>query len=138
MWLDFREVSSTMETMAAEPAIGTKIKRARERMRWTQKRLADEVGVSQKTVDNWENGRTSPKSSIGALEEVLGVRLDGEPDPGLPTPAEMERLIGHVREVLGDKAGPYEDALRALADGPRPTGRNGGDAGRSARRPAAS
>jgi transcriptional regulator with XRE-family HTH domain len=68
--------------MATEPAIGTRIKRARERLRWTQKRLAVELGVSQKTVDNWEHGRTAPKSSIGALEEVLGVRLDGTADVG--------------------------------------------------------
>jgi len=138
MWLDFRELSFMLGSMAAEPAIGTRIKRARERLRWTQKRLADEVGVSQKTVDNWENGRTAPKSSIGALEQVLGVRLDGEPDPELPTPAEMERLRQHIREVLGDSRGAVvEDAIdRALGDGPRPRGRAAGEGDRSARRPA--
>ena len=70
--------------MATEPSIGTSIKRARERKRWTQRQLADALGVNVKSVDNWENGRTSPRSSIGALEEVLGVDLTagdgGEPE----------------------------------------------------------
>lgn len=56
-------------------ALGTTIKRARERRRWTQQQLADAVGVSQKTVDNWENNRTLPKSSLGAIESILGVNL---------------------------------------------------------------
>ena len=71
--------------MPAQPNIGTAIKRARERKRWTQRQLADALGVDIKTVDNWENGRTRPRSSIGALEEVLGVSLSGglarEPGP---------------------------------------------------------
>lgn len=109
-----------MEAMATEPAIGTRIKRARERKRWTQKQLAGKIGVSQKTVDNWENGRTSPKSSIGALEDVLGVSLDSEPEPqpeipqsllreimntdGL-TPDERQAVIRAVEETLATERG---------------------------------
>ncbi len=57
--------------------IGRTIKRARERKRWTQAQLGSVIGVSQKTVDNWEHDKTYPKSAIGALEEVLGISLDG-------------------------------------------------------------
>lgn len=67
--------------MAADIRIGTAIKRARERRRWTQRQLADALGVDIKTVDNWENGRTRPRNRIGALEEVLGVSLDGDAAP---------------------------------------------------------
>jgi transcriptional regulator with XRE-family HTH domain len=63
--------------MATDPHIGTTIKRARERKRWTQRQLADALAVDRKTIDNWENGRTSPRSSIGALEDVLGISLSG-------------------------------------------------------------
>jgi transcriptional regulator with XRE-family HTH domain len=110
-----------MEGMATEPAIGTRIKRARERKRWTQKQLAELIGVSQKTIDNWENGRTEPKSSIGALEEVLEVSLNGTPDPGPPdisrallraienedglTPQERQAVIDAVRETLATERG---------------------------------
>lgn len=69
-----------MSGMATDTRIGTSIKRARERKRWTQRQLAAALGVDRKTVDNWENGRTSPRSSIGALEEVLGLSLDSTQD----------------------------------------------------------
>lgn len=62
--------------MATDPHIGTSIRRARERKRWTQRQLAHALGVNIKTVDNWENGRTSPRSAIGAIEQVLGISFD--------------------------------------------------------------
>jgi transcriptional regulator with XRE-family HTH domain len=68
--------------MATDTRIGTAIKRARERKRWTQRQLADVLGVDVKSVDNWENGRTRPRNRIGAIEDVLGVSLSGEPEPG--------------------------------------------------------
>lgn len=73
--------------------LGTKIRRARERHRWTQAQLASQVGVSQKTVDNWENGRTEPRNRLGALEHVLGVELgeDGTQD-GAPSDPEERQL----------------------------------------------
>ena len=74
---------------ARQPGLGIRIKRARERMGLTQKELAGFVGRDRKTIDNWENGRTSPRSSIGALEAVLGVSLDGN-DPGEPDAGEVE------------------------------------------------
>lgn len=64
--------------MASGPDLGTRIKRARERLRLSQQQLADRLGVDRKSVDNWENGRTRPRSSLGALEAVLG-SLDGTP-----------------------------------------------------------
>lgn len=108
--------------MATEPAIGTKIKRARERKRWTQRQLAAELHVNIKTVDNWENGRTSPLNSIGALEAVLDIRLDGgQVEPDSPTPEELEELRSHIRELLGDDS-PLEAALdTALSAKPNTT-----------------
>jgi transcriptional regulator with XRE-family HTH domain len=61
--------------MATGTSVGTRIRRARERRRWTQQRLADEVGVSLRAVGDWENDRAYPRSSIGALEDVLGISL---------------------------------------------------------------
>jgi transcriptional regulator with XRE-family HTH domain len=61
--------------------LGLRIRRARERKRWDQPRLAAELGVSVRSVSRWENG-TPPRSSIGALEDVLGVSLsDDGADP---------------------------------------------------------
>lgn len=67
----------------ATPPIGPAIRRARERKHWTQQQLADAVGVSLRSVGNWELGHHVPKNRIGALEDVLGVSLAGEtPGPG--------------------------------------------------------
>jgi len=77
--------------------IGTKIKRARERRRWSQQELANRLGVNRKTVDNWENGRTQPANSIGALEEVLDIDLSGDEEADRSPPA---RLSDEAREAI--------------------------------------
>jgi transcriptional regulator with XRE-family HTH domain len=66
-----------MRGMAATD-LGTRIRRARERRRWTQQQLADAVGWSLRAVSNWENGHRHPRGAIGKLEEVLGVDLSKE------------------------------------------------------------
>lgn len=59
--------------MARQPAsLGTRIRRARERKRMKRPELAAALGVSLKTIDNWENDRTNPRDSLGALGELLG------------------------------------------------------------------
>ena len=60
--------------------MGTRIRRARERKRWTQQQLADELGASVRAVGNWERDEVVPRNTIGALEELLGIDLTaGEP-----------------------------------------------------------
>lgn len=65
--------------MQPDPAIGLAIRRARERQRMTQQQLADAAGVSLRTVSNWELGHHVPRNRTGALEEILGISLGGEP-----------------------------------------------------------
>jgi len=98
--------------MATDPATGTAIKRARERRRWTQQQLAAALGVNVKTVDNWENGRSRPRNSIGAIEDVLGISLGGEPGEEL-TPAEWEA------GVLADEGLPMESRIQLIEDARR-------------------
>lgn len=95
-------------------------------MRWTQRRLADELGVDIKSVDNWENNRTRPRSSLGALEEVLGVDLTGEPEPG-PL-ADLEPFDEWESEVAGRLSIPEEDRRWLIT-----ASRDARDAGRSRR-----
>lgn len=85
-----------------------KIKRARERLRMTQADLAARIGVSQKTIDNWEHDRRYPKSSIGALEDVLGVSLDDDP---VPPPREIPP---DVREWITEALPGDPDAQRRV------------------------
>src|SRR5215472_8226629 len=92
-----------MGAMATGLALGTRIRRARERLRWTQRRLADEVGVSVRTVNDWENDRTEPRSSIGALEDVLGVSLDDEED------RQARAISGELRRLIAEQLDDEED-----------------------------
>ena len=63
--------------------LGERVKRLREARRMTQTQLADQLGVSTKTVSNWERGRNDPRSSIGALREFFGPSFDqGATDQG--------------------------------------------------------
>ena len=104
--------------------LGLRIKRARESLRWTQKRLAAEVGVTQKTVDNWEHDKTSPRSAVGALERVLGVDLSGD------TPAPLREVTDNwddqrVRDIWGLSSispGDRLTLIRQLLAGERAAG----------------
>lgn len=118
--------------MAAGPPLGTRIKRARERKRWTQQQLADALDVNIKTIDNWENGRTSPRSSIGALEDVLGISLDEDE----PRPLVSDRLLTDIRRELGDeKAALMIAALEETSADPRVGAAEGRRAGLRVERP---
>ena len=78
----------------SDRSLGESIRRARERKGWIQQQLADAVGVDRKTVDNWENGRTSPRNKLGKIEEVLDLRVEE----------------GHLVDARGDVRPPAEDA----------------------------
>ena len=60
-----------------ERSIGKEIARARQRKRWTQEELARVLGVSRPTVAEWERGAQFPQRNLGAIEEALGISLDG-------------------------------------------------------------
>lgn len=82
--------------MATDSSFGTRIRRARERKRWSQQDLADRLGVAVRTVGDWENDRAKPRSAIGALEDHLNIDLTTGAEPGLPPEIEQ---YGHIPEV---------------------------------------
>ena len=64
-----------------EISIGKAIRRARQRQRLTQDALAAKLGVSNASVVNWESGKHFPLRHLGAIEEALGISLEGyEPE----------------------------------------------------------
>ena len=66
-----------------QTAIGSYIARKRKEQNLTQEQLADQLGVSNKTISKWENGKCMPDYSIiqklcEALHVTLPELMDGE------------------------------------------------------------
>lgn len=98
--------------MSSEPAdrprrariSGPAIRRARETYRMTQEELAVLLGVSARTVSNWERGSTVPRNRIGALSDALGVLPDGS-GTGQPLLSEASHaeLVAEIARRLGER-----------------------------------
>jgi transcriptional regulator with XRE-family HTH domain len=115
--------------MATEPAIGTRIKRARDHKRWTQRQLAKALGVNVKTIDNWENDRTYPRSAIVRLEEVLDISFDSDEEPEdelTRLRREAEQLREETRQARAT-AQAWQKVAEALAE-QRGKGNDGSEA----------
>jgi transcriptional regulator with XRE-family HTH domain len=55
----------------------TKIRTLRSQVRLTQRQLADQLGRSEMTVWNWEQGRCKPPATVRPLlARVLGVTIE--------------------------------------------------------------
>ena len=81
--------------MTSGAPIGIRIAKRRQVLGITQGDLARELSrltgrpVSKSSVANWERGKHYPQRYLGALEEVLGVSLDGN-DLDAPDAGEVE------------------------------------------------
>ena len=103
--------------MVTDPRIGTRIARRRHVLGWTQQQLADALSVSKSTVAAWESGKHFPLRKLGAVEDVLGISLDAEPEisPALRgmiaklTPDERAWVMAQLRKASGPPEGPRED-----------------------------
>lgn len=96
----------------ATDSLGTRIRRARERLHLTQKELADAVDASVRAVGDWERDKAAPRNRIGALEEVLGVNLSESEDVQLKFDSPDEETFWLNLE----QAGVQEDERRKLLE----------------------
>lgn len=62
----------------------------RKGLRWSQARLAQELGISQASVCRIENGEQEPSKSVQKLIEVLLIRYGGAADYVVRQPAEAQ------------------------------------------------
>lgn len=95
---------------------GQRIKRLREERRWSQSNLAEQLGVSSKTISNWERDQHIPRASLGALERLFEQPLDqsGEP-PELP---EGARYLGDPADDMIELSVEGVAGVRAVVKGP--------------------
>ena len=66
-----------------QTSIGSYIARKRKEQNLTQEQLAEQLGVSNKTISKWENGKCMPDYSIiqklcDTLQVTLPELMDGE------------------------------------------------------------
>ncbi len=97
---------------------GDRLAGAREAYGFSQKELAQHIGVKEKTVHAWEDDLSEPRANrLQMLSGVLNVSMRwlltgqgvglGEPEaPGLP--AEVTELLTELREIRGQAAGLAE------------------------------
>lgn len=98
---------------------GSEIRQARERARLTQGELGEKVGVSGRTVGNWERGASIPRNRAARLVEVLN--LDDRAEPANPLQvvsdatllAEIARRFeeGRTRERAGEEHEPSSPSM---------------------------
>lgn len=65
-------------------SFGEKLKKYRDALNVTQRQIADCLGVTVTTVQNWESGRHIPKmtpNQMKALCDLLNVTLEDLADP---------------------------------------------------------
>lgn len=104
-------------------SLGDHIRTAREAASLSQAHLAVAVGVTQRTIGNWERGTANPRSKLDALERVLGVRLrdtntDGSPRLDDATDAQIiANLAGRLAE-RNDRVRALTDQVHDLQSGP--------------------
>lgn len=112
--------------MAAEPDIGTRIRKRRQELRLTQEELASRVGVHPSSVGNWEKGKHFPQRYQGAVEAVLGIILD-EPEPEVPeslrrevaslTPRQRDWMVRWLTEESRRQRGEDNEPAQAPPEG---------------------
>jgi transcriptional regulator with XRE-family HTH domain len=85
-------------TAGVNDSFGAQIRRARERQRLSQEELAAKLGVSLRTIGNWERGASVPRARREDLERVLqGLPplQDGSAEPASEeTPRTYTQLVG--------------------------------------------
>lgn len=87
-------------------SLGERIKRLREARHWTQSELADFMGVTAKSISNWESGRNHPRSRMGSLQELFGQALE---DDGVELGDDVEIAI-----AKSDLDGWRKDEVRSV------------------------
>ncbi|MGC9983433.1 MAG: helix-turn-helix domain-containing protein [Polyangia bacterium] len=94
---DDKTAAHVSNSSANEAGFAESIRRGRIKNAWSQKELAEKLGVTQGTISNWENGKGSPdRSQKNRLQEVLGLR-------------EADRVTTGAEKVAqerGEEAGP--------------------------------
>ena len=90
--------------MATDPHLGTRIAKRRHQLGMTQEDLAGVLHVSKSTVANWETGKHLPIRHLGALEQALGIQLDGPESSPSASREELREQMRRLQDLVADMA----------------------------------
>ncbi len=96
---------------------GTEIRAARERAGLSQGELGALVGVTLRTIGNWERGETIPRNREAKIRQVLADQLDDRAPATLRSASDAEVLAEIARRFARDavKRSSESDAQHAAA-----------------------
>ena len=103
---------------------GNEIRQARERAGLTQGELGERVGVSGRTVGNWERDFSIPRNKLAKVEQVLNVREYLGKESKLQDVSDASLLAEIARRF--DEGRTREKAGEGNADSPTPMNQAGG------------
>lgn len=63
---------------------GSELRDARVRADLTQEQLAQRLGMTHRSIGDWERSKGVPRNREAKVRDVLGHHLTGHPDPGDP------------------------------------------------------
>lgn len=99
-----------------EEIVGDNIRRIRKELSWSQRKLSEKTGVSQRVISNIEQGGGAGSSSIGILEDIsigLGVPVFLIMTDGLT--ADKER-ISRMAKVMSSFGGLSDHAQQRILE----------------------
>ena len=97
---------------------GDHVREHRLSLGWTQKRAAEELGVSEEALRDWELGNAEPKPHrIGLIAAFLGYQPSGDRYSAAQLVGRIRRLSGLSLGELAKRTGTCADTLANLAKG---------------------
>jgi len=98
--------------------IGEKIRTRRERLGWTQTKLAQAMGVTPNTVSRWETATYRPSAlDLDRLARLFGIAIWGLFPPAVAAPTEAHKALlsatGDLPEEDLAELERYADFIRA-------------------------
>lgn len=97
---------------------GDEIREARERAGLTQEQLAQRLGVTLRTVGNWERGATVPRNRLARLRDVFPGQQQEE--PGLRSASDAQLLAEIARRFARGEGKAHGDAAAMYRAGESP------------------
>ncbi len=124
----YRTFSFTRSWMprADAEAFANRLRDARKASGMTQKKFAEEMGVSINTASYWENGRTQPMpekiskiaAALGTTEVFLrtGAQSDGTEESKKESPEHVTAVVEEARQKIASAKGIPPSQVRISID----------------------